>query len=431
MVIGSASKAYTWKWLLTRCSVNLFLNAAVVASGWLYSPGRMLENYRHSKNFHLVLNVAISRKTRINGCKKSALIPYRRKDIFSSKITSANHNHSESTKPQYTAVMESKFNPPIIPPGFVPKHKFAAPLEVERKVSEVAPPEGAPPDDLELRMMIDGLATFVARSGKIFEDLSREKNANNPLFCFLFGGPGHDYYRRKLWEEQRKLVERGKSFTENFHEKKRQNLSSEERGRVLGETPLERSSKSANACVPPGDVARLQSVLSDTFTKPTSLLEGAAAIRPFKADPSKQARFEQFLKDKYQGGLRSTHIEDNMSELQRAQERVDFEAAAEMIAKGIQSKKNSVSSNQQLDLVSAVGNRFTSGGVEIMGSKLQERGHEKVENIETKRLPRREEHQWRPALLLCKRFNLLDPYAGKVLSLETLRKRLGYGLRGL
>lgn len=187
----------------------------------------------------------------------------------------------------------------------------------------------------------------------------------------------------------------------------------EERGRVLGETPLERSLKSSNAFVPPGDVARLQSVLSDTFTKSNSQLEDASANQPFKTDPLKQARFEQFLKDKYRGGLRSTYIEGNMSDLERAQERLDFEAAAEIIERDKRSKQNSATSDQHLDLVSTVGNRFTSGGIETMGTMVQLRGHEKVENMETKQFPRREEHQWRPTLLLCKRFNLLDPFAGK------------------
>lgn len=31
--------------------------------------------------------------------------------------------------------------------------------------------------------------------------------------------------------------------------------------------------------------------------------------------------------------------------------------------------------------------------------------------------PRREEFEWRPAPILCKRFDLVDPYMGKVVSL--------------
>ena len=238
--------------------------------------------------------------------------------------------------------------PSTIPPGFVPQHKFSVPLEVERNLLQLPPPEEAPPHDSELCMMIEGIATFVARSGKIFEDLSREKNVNNPLFCFLFGGHGHDYYRRKLWEEQKRLAEEGKSPIEKSSERKGQKLNSEDRGRVLGETPLEKSSDSARKCVPSDDVDRIQSILFNTFTKPASLLECAGVGQPFRSDPAKQERFEQFLKDKYQGGLRSNYVGDNnKTEIERAQERLDFEAATE---KGSKSQKNSASANENLDL---------------------------------------------------------------------------------
>lgn len=42
-------------------------------------------------------------------------------------------------------------------------------------------------------------------------------------------------------------------------------------------------------------------------------------------------------------------------------------------------------------------------------------GKELVLHEETKQYPRREENPWRPSPLLCKRFDLLDPFAGKVI----------------
>lgn len=40
----------------------------------------------------------------------------------------------------------------------------------------------------------------------------------------------------------------------------------------------------------------------------------------------------------------------------------------------------------------------------------------KDEDLMTKKLyPKREEFQWRPSPILCKRFDLIDPYMGKVL----------------
>lgn len=58
--------------------------------------------------------------------------------------------------------------------------------------------------------------------------------------------------------------------------------------------------------------------------------------KPFSNDLAKQARFEQFLKDKYKGGLRAANVApiSSMSETDRARERLDFEAAAEAIEKG-------------------------------------------------------------------------------------------------
>ena len=48
----------------------------------------------------------------------------------------------------------------------------------------------------DLRGVIDKFATFVARNGPDFERITKEKQANNPKFTFLFGGPFHQYY---LW----------------------------------------------------------------------------------------------------------------------------------------------------------------------------------------------------------------------------------------
>lgn len=38
------------------------------------------------------------------------------------------------------------------------------------------------------------LAQFVARNGPEFEEMTKQKQMNNPKFEFLFGGPFHQYY---------------------------------------------------------------------------------------------------------------------------------------------------------------------------------------------------------------------------------------------
>lgn len=153
---------------------------------------------------------------------------------------------------------------------------------------------------------------------------------------------------------------------------------------------------------------------------------------------AKQERFEQFLKEKYKGGLRTTNSDrvNSMSEAARAQERLDFEAAAEAIEKGKAYKEVRRATEKPIDFL-AGGLQFTSGGTEVcMFTKssiqlfcslwvlysctflfcfLQQINNSGV--VDTKSnttYPKREEFQWRPASLLCKRFDLPDPFMGKV-----------------
>eukprot|EP00268_Persea_americana_P032947 TRINITY_DN3259_c0_g1_i6.p1 TRINITY_DN3259_c0_g1~~TRINITY_DN3259_c0_g1_i6.p1 ORF type:complete len:530 (+),score=146.07 TRINITY_DN3259_c0_g1_i6:1542-3131(+) len=196
-----------------------------------------------------------------------------------------------------------------------------------------------------------------------------------------------------------------------------QQMTAESRGRILGERPLERSSKDSSSSA---EVNHLQYNLSDTFTKPASLVESLKAAKPFKNDPAKQERFEQFLKDKYQGGLRSTYSggSSHMSEVDRARERLDFEAAAEAIEKAKTITAANPPANQQLMEILATGKgQFISGGIE------QNKVPQNEEKIE-KKYPQREEYQWRPAPILCKRFDIIDPFMGKPPPMPRARSKM-------
>ncbi|PIN18438.1 putative RNA binding protein, contains G-patch domain [Handroanthus impetiginosus] len=301
------------------------------------------------------------------------------------------------------------FEPPAIPKDFVLLHKFPAPLGNDGKVSEISPPEVPPPDDNSLKVLIEGVATLVARCGKLFEDLSREKNQSNPLFAFLNGGNGSDYYARKLWEERQKRGEQTK-LLEGERPQNSEQLTAEGRGKILGEKALERTSRESNSLVASAGSVNLQFQLSDTFTKPASVSDQSDIRKPFQDDPAKQKRFEQFLKEKYEGGLRTKDSggSSNMSEAARARERLEFEAAAEAMQKGNSGKEIKAATSQLLaDFSVTAGLQFTTGGTEK--GKVQQ-----DEELITKGVyPKREEFQWRPAPLLCKRFDLIDPYMGK------------------
>ena len=55
-----------------------------------------------------------------------------------------------------------------------------------------------PPEDGDLRKMIEAMAPFVARNGAAFEALAVRRNARDSRFGFLKGGPGAEYYRWRV-----------------------------------------------------------------------------------------------------------------------------------------------------------------------------------------------------------------------------------------
>ncbi|XP_047315906.1 G patch domain-containing protein TGH isoform X2 [Impatiens glandulifera] len=301
---------------------------------------------------------------------------------------------------------QERFEAPAVPRNFASHHIFPSPLDVSIKTIGPPPPEISPPQDDNLRILIDGVATLVARCGKLFEDLSREKNQSNPLFAFLSGGDGFDYYSRKLWEERHKCIDQNKQPFAGKTAIVAQKMTAEHRGRILGEKPLERSSKDTSLPLAGADI-QLGLNLTDTFIKPRSMNEVSDVSKPFGDEPAKQERFEQFFKDKYQGGIRTKDSggSSNMSEAARARERLEFETAAEAIQKGKSGKEFEGSNQNLLPYLGSV--QFTSGGQE------QIEAGQSMENIMKKLYPRREEFQWRPAAILCKRFDLIDPYMGK------------------
>lgn len=308
-----------------------------------------------------------------------------------------------------------RFDPPVVPKDFVPHHKFPATLEVTNKMTELPPKDIPPPDDNNLKVLIEGVATLVARCGPLFEELSREKNQSNPMFDFLNNGNGHDYYKRKLWEAKQKHGDKIKPLLkEKVTPNTTQKMTAESRGNILGEKPLVRSvTKDAkDAPVTVTENVNLQFHLSDTFTEPASFVEPTETTKPFQHDVAKQERFEQYMKEKYHGGLRTKDAggSSQMSESARARERLEFEAAAEAITQGKWGKESQSQPSGQQHILGVPGGRglqFTSGGSEKMEVSRVE------DTVKKSMFPKREEFQWRPASILCKRFDLIDPYMGK------------------
>ena len=62
-----------------------------------------------------------------------------------------------------------------------------------------------------------------------------------------------------------------------------------------------------------------------------------------------------------------------------------------------------------------------------MFSMLQKPEDAHAADLITKKMfPKREEFQWRPSPILCKRFDLIDPYMGKVLRERVCTNSFGH-----
>ncbi|EPS72499.1 hypothetical protein M569_02259, partial [Genlisea aurea] len=255
----------------------------------------------------------------------------------------------------------SRFDLPSVPKDFIPHHKFPPSVLNGRSNGQLPPPpEVPPPEDHDLKVLIEGMATLVARCGKLFEDLLREKNQSNPLFGFLSGGKGCDFYERKLWEEQQKRGQQSRLWEGTKSPDMEKKMTAEKRGKILGEKALEASSKDSGQPIASTASVNVQFHLSDTFTKPGSASEQQDPKNRFRDDPAKQKRFELFLKEKYEGGLRSKDSggSSDMSEAARAREKLEFESAAEALQKGT---NNSGKPLLLVDLLPPSGLEFTTG----------------------------------------------------------------------
>ncbi|KAL6658829.1 hypothetical protein ACP70R_002869 [Stipagrostis hirtigluma subsp. patula] len=85
---------------------------------------------------------------------------------------------------------------------------------VQADAPAAAAPTGAvgsppPPNDMTVRQVADKLASFVAKNGRQFENITRQKNPGDTPFKFLFDKncPDYKYYEFRLAEEENLLAQ--------------------------------------------------------------------------------------------------------------------------------------------------------------------------------------------------------------------------------
>ena len=159
------------------------------------------------------------------------------------------------------------YQPPTVPKSFRAFHVFppgTEPPPIGGDASKTLasnvprapppPPPVPPPTDAERAKFIDTTAMFVAKNGPAFEQMARERQRGDPKFSFLHGGPDEGYYRYKLGECRRELGAGtgAVSVWANMAlgEARPRPLDADDRARMLGETPLPATMKGGGAARP-------------------------------------------------------------------------------------------------------------------------------------------------------------------------------------
>jgi len=174
------------------------------------------------------------------------------------------------------------YPPPTVPRSFTGRHVFSSSatkppprIKVVGRASATptppAPTLGGPPPpppaDAARRRFVDVTAHFVAKNGPSFETLARERQRGDAKFAFLFGGAGSAYYAWRLARSKEEIAAgagdaaawvAAREATEPTAARPKP-LDADERARMLGETPLEttasrawENARSLSTAPPPG-----------------------------------------------------------------------------------------------------------------------------------------------------------------------------------
>lgn len=269
------------------------------------------------------------------------------------------------------------------------------------KPQHALPAVPAPGNDKILHN-IHTLARYVSKNGPAFEDIARQRNASDPSFAFLRGGEGAAYY---AWKVQQ-LASSAQPHTASTFARRSKPLSADDRGTVLGETalPSDAPAPSAPHVVPEPEPIQYAGFVPSGSTSARPNLAGIAEGDRSNLSRLLASNFQQPSKEA--SNLHTDTLQPGL------QTRASVTALA----------GRSVSAASAQAMVAAIADRFaSSGATEVHG--IPDSG---LQAAPAKPMPAnaaivsglakpvtRTVEDWRPAPLLCKRFNVMDPYKGK------------------
>uniref|UniRef100_A0A3P9NRI7 G patch domain containing 1 n=1 Tax=Poecilia reticulata TaxID=8081 RepID=A0A3P9NRI7_POERE len=228
---------------------------------------------------------------------------------------------------------------------------------------------------------------------------------------------------------------RGHMVKEEAQQGGRHQLDSGQRGALLGEDALQGEARSGSGSgsvmdlLRPEDRQRLLSLRTATARKPSqdasqapplsglqqealaawrgsssSSSSSSQSFKPFEKTPGKQARYERYLSRLQQGdtGALEQNLDPAMTEWERGREREEFLRASILYRPSSSSLSSRFTRAQQPD-AGDIGDTRDTGDT---GDQAASRTFGKLT---------RETLEWHPDRLLCKRFNVPDPYPGSAL----------------
>ena len=266
----------------------------------------------------------------------------------------------------------------------------------------------AAPTDATILRNINTLARYVSKNGPGFEQIARVRNAADPSFAFLRGGEGAIYY---AWKVQQLSASPNQLQSASAVARRSVPLSADDRGGVLGETALPSSAPTGAAhgpaLMPPPEPVQYSGFVPS----------GSQSARPNLAGIAEgdRSRLKNLLASNFQQPSADTEAVQKPVLQAGLQHRAVATAPAPAA-----SGANGVSAASAQAMVAAMASRFASSGApQVLG--IPQGGIEAatpkppptaVAPLE-KPAPTRTVEEWRPAALLCKRFNVMDPYKGK------------------
>ena len=293
------------------------------------------------------------------------------------------------------------FQAPEVPKEFNERHVFdtgdvaddmnEAEEEKEEEILPPPPPQMQKLSD-EKRKVIESLARFVARNGEAFEQLAKQKQKNEKKFSFLFGGEGASSYayclkKAKLEEKRnaRKLLATAKrkiapllSAAKGEDISKQRKHDAESRGILLGEEPLKRT------VPPPPPQAQVEKMKIPARGQPI-------------AENIKKVNLSAAINEKDKKQILAT-----MSNMFTTSGQI---VNADMPSAGLQTAKELAKIREEREKLEAV-EAANLKNVEKEREAQREAMSRMIVNTRTT-VP------WSPALLLCKRLGIPDPYAGR------------------